>query len=130
LSDIGIDIGPFGLILFAFLSGWPGILFGGASGALLWRARRIVGGLLGGLFGWAVGIGLFIVWNDSSLSRNINYWDAMASMVLIWCLPGLCGGVAVGEALWRGRRLTGIVRGGVMGALAGVAGWIFFALSG
>ena len=130
MSDVGIDIGPFGLLLFAFLSGWPGILLGGVSGALLWRARRIVGGLLGGLLGWAVGIGLFIVWSDSPLSRNIDYWDAVTWMALIWLLPGLCGGVAIGGALWRGRRVTGILGGGVIGALAGVAGWTFFALSG
>ena len=130
MSDVGINIGPFGLLLFAFLSGWPGILFGGVSGALLWRARRIVGALLGGLFGWAVGIGLFIVWSDSTLSRNINYWDALTWMALIWFLPGLCGGMAIGGALWRGRRVTGILGSGVIGALVGVAGWIFFALSG
>ena len=126
MSDVGIDIGPFGLLLFAFLSGWPGILLGGVSGALLWRARRIVGGLLG----WAVGIGLFIVWSDSPLSRNIDYWDAVTWMALIWLLPGLCGGVPIGGALWRGRRVTGILGGGVIGALAGVAGWTFFGLSG
>jgi hypothetical protein len=35
LSDVGIDIGPFGLLLFAFLSGWPGILFGGSNTLLV-----------------------------------------------------------------------------------------------
>ncbi len=56
MSDVGIDIGPLGLLLFVFLLGWPGILFGGVSGALLWRARRTVVGLLGGLLGWALGV--------------------------------------------------------------------------
>ena len=130
MSDVGIDIGPFGLLLFAFLSGWPGILFGSVSGALLWRAHGIVGGLLGGLFGWTVGIGLFMVWSDSVLSRNIGYWDAMTWMALVWFVPGLCVGAAIGGALWRGRRVTRVLCGGVIGALVGVAGWTFVALSG
>lgn len=129
MSDIRIDIGPFDTLLFALLSGWPGILFDGVSGALLWRAHRIVGALLGGLLGWAVGIALFVVWSNSTLSRNVDYWDAVAWMALTWFLPGWSVGAATGAALWRGRRTTGIVGGGVIGALAGIAAWAFLALS-
>ena len=129
MSDVGIDIGPFGLLFFSLLASWPGILLGGVSGALLWPARRLVGLLLGGLFGWVVGFGPFIVWSDSALSRNIDYWDAVTWMALIWFLPGWCVGAAIGAALRRGRRVAGMVGGGVIGALAGVASWAFFALS-
>lgn len=128
MSDVGIDIGPFGLLLFTLLSGWPAILFGGVSGALLWRAHRVLGVLLGSLFGWAVGIGLFWVWSNSTLSRNVDYWDAVTWMALIWVVPGWCVGAVVGAALCR-RRTTGVLAGGVIGALAGVAGWALFALA-
>ncbi|HUB48873.1 MAG TPA: hypothetical protein VMB73_28185, partial [Acetobacteraceae bacterium] len=130
LSDVGIDIGPFGLLFFALASGWPGILFGGVSGALLWRAHRVLGMLAGGLFGWAIGIGLFVVWGNSTLSRNLDYWDAVTWMALIWFVPGWCAGATVGAASWRRRRVTGIVGGGLIGALAGVLGWALVALSG
>jgi hypothetical protein len=115
------------LLLFALLLGGPGIVFGMVSGALLWRAHRIVGGLLGGLAGWAVGIGLFAVWSDSTLSRDTDYAEAMLWMALLWLLPGLCGGAAIGWAVQRTRRAIWGVRGGVIGALAGVAGWVCFA---
>jgi hypothetical protein len=130
LSDVGIDLGPFDLLYFALLSGWPGILFGGVSGAILWRAHRVLGVLLGSLVGWAIGIGLFVVWSNSTLSRNLDYWDAVAWMALIWFMPGWCVGAAIGAASRRRRRVTVIVGGGAMGALAGVAGWALFALSG
>ena len=129
LSDIGFNIGPLDLLLFALLLGGPGIVFGGVSGALLWRAHRIVGGLLGGLFGWAIGITLFAIWSDSTLSRDTDYGEAMMWMALLWLLPGLCGGAAIGWVLQRPRRATGVVRGGIIGALAGVAGWVCFAVS-
>jgi len=130
LSDIGIHIGLFDLLMFAILTGWPGILFGGVSGAILWHSRRITGALLGAISGWPVGVGLFIVWSDSNLSRNLDYGEAMTWMALIWFMPGWCVGAASGGALWHGQRATGIVGGGVIGALAGIAGWALIALSG
>lgn len=120
MSDVGIDIGPFGLLYFALLSGWPGVPFGGVSGALLWR-RRVLGMLLGGLLGGAIGIGPFTVWSNSTLSRNVDYWDAVKWMALIWFLPGWLVGATIG-LWWRGRRVTATIGGGAIGALAGVAG--------
>jgi hypothetical protein len=35
------------LVLASPVIGWPGLLFGGALGALLWRRRRMLGGALG-----------------------------------------------------------------------------------
>lgn len=104
-------------------------MFGGVSGLLLWRSHRVVGALLGGLLGWTVGIGLFVVWSNSTMSRNVDYWDAVMWMGLFWFVPGWCAGAAVGAAWWRGPRVTRIVRGAVIGALAGIAAWVFFALS-
>jgi len=31
--------------------GWPGLLLGGALGALLWKKRRILGGVFGAIIG-------------------------------------------------------------------------------
>lgn len=129
MSDVGISIGLAWLVLFAFVAAWPGILFGGVSGALLWRARRILGALLGGILGWAVGIGIFVIWRESSLSRNLDYWDAMTSLGLLGFLPGWCTGAAIGGRLWRDQPLAGIAAGGVIGALAGVAGWTCYTLA-
>lgn len=47
MSDIRIDISWPVLLIIIFLAGWPGFLIGGAVGALVWRAHRIIGGLIG-----------------------------------------------------------------------------------
>lgn len=48
-SDIGLTI-PWWFVIAMFASaGWPGILIGAALGALVWRAHRIIGGLIGSL---------------------------------------------------------------------------------
>ena len=105
-------------------------MFGVVSGALLWPAHRFVGGLIGGFLGWTAGIALFAIWSDSALSRDTDYAEAMMWMALLWLLPGLCAGAAIGWAAQRPRRTAGAVRGGVIGALAGVAGWVCLALAG
>jgi putative Mn2+ efflux pump MntP len=51
VSDISINISPIELILFSWVLGWPGLLIGAALGALLWKRRRILGGVLGAVAG-------------------------------------------------------------------------------
>jgi hypothetical protein len=47
MSDIGIIIPWYVIIVGVAAMGWPGLLIGAASGALLWRRRRIIGALIG-----------------------------------------------------------------------------------
>jgi hypothetical protein len=54
MSDIGILNDPFSLALIALVLASPGLLVGGALGAVLWRRRRIAGGSLGAIAGVAV----------------------------------------------------------------------------
>lgn len=51
MSDISLHFSPLELILFSPVLGWPGLIAGGALGALVWRKRRILGGLLGAIAG-------------------------------------------------------------------------------
>jgi hypothetical protein len=56
MSDIRLEFGPLELIALAVMVGWPGLLIGLGLGALAWRRRRVLGGLLGaalGLGAWA-----------------------------------------------------------------------------
>jgi hypothetical protein len=53
LSDIGILNDPVSLIELALLFGSPGFVGGAITGALLWRRRRLAGGLLGAVIGFA-----------------------------------------------------------------------------
>lgn len=56
MSDISINIGWLDLLLYSPILGWPGLLLGGLAGALAWRKRPIVGGIIGaviGNLGWA-----------------------------------------------------------------------------
>jgi hypothetical protein len=56
VSDIDIKFAWWELLLYSPVVGWPGLLLGGALGALSWRKRRIVGGALGAIVGnlaWA-----------------------------------------------------------------------------
>jgi hypothetical protein len=57
VSDISIHITWLDLILASPVLGWPGLVLGGALGALLWKQRRIIGGVLGAVGGcsaWTV----------------------------------------------------------------------------
>jgi putative Mn2+ efflux pump MntP len=59
VSDISINITWLDLILASPVLGWPGLLLGGALGALLWKRRRIIGGALAAVIGgvaWAVAV--------------------------------------------------------------------------
>ena len=51
MSDIDIKFEWWELVLFSPLLGWPGIILGGLAGALAWRKRPIVGGILGAIAG-------------------------------------------------------------------------------
>ena len=51
MSDISFNISPLELIIFSPVLGWPGLIAGGVLGALLWKRRRILGGVLGAIIG-------------------------------------------------------------------------------
>ena len=51
MSDISINMSPIELILFSWVLGWPGLIVGGVLGALFWKRRRILGGVLGAIVG-------------------------------------------------------------------------------
>ncbi|WP_395646581.1 hypothetical protein [Terricaulis sp.] len=51
MSDISFHFTPLELIVFSPVLGWPGLIAGGVLGALLWKRRRILGGVLGAIIG-------------------------------------------------------------------------------
>jgi hypothetical protein len=51
MSDISINFTWYELLLISPILGWPGLLAGGAVGALAWRGRPIVGGVIGAIIG-------------------------------------------------------------------------------
>ena len=51
MSDISFHFTWLGLMLASPILGWPGLIVGGLIGALVWRKRRIVGGVLGAIVG-------------------------------------------------------------------------------
>jgi putative Mn2+ efflux pump MntP len=51
MSDISINISPIELILYSWVLGWPGLIVGGVLGALFWKKRRILSGVLGAIVG-------------------------------------------------------------------------------
>lgn len=61
MSDIRLDFGWEIVPLLAVMLGWPGLLVGAALGALGWRGRRWLGGVLGGLGGMALWAGISIL---------------------------------------------------------------------
>lgn len=61
MSDIGI-FSTFDLFVMALIAGSPGFVLGAIAGALLWRNRRIPGGILGGVAGFTLCLGGVLVW--------------------------------------------------------------------
>ena len=56
MSDISFKFEWWELLLYSPVIGWPGLLAGALLGALAWKRRRIVGGVLGAIAGnliWA-----------------------------------------------------------------------------
>jgi heme O synthase-like polyprenyltransferase len=51
LSDISLNITWLDIALYAPLLGWPGLLIGAVLGGFVWKRRRILGAVLGGLIG-------------------------------------------------------------------------------
>jgi len=51
VSDISFHVSPLELILFSPVLGWPGLVAGAVIGALLWKKRRILGGVVGAIVG-------------------------------------------------------------------------------
>lgn len=57
MSDISLHFTWFDWLLAALVFGWPGLILGGALGALLFSKRRVLYAVLGALAGcalWAV----------------------------------------------------------------------------
>jgi hypothetical protein len=64
MSDIGILNDPLSLVAIALIFGSPGLLLGGIVGALLWRRRRVIGGVLGAGAGFMLWLGGWMVLKD------------------------------------------------------------------
>lgn len=62
MSDISININLVALVL---IFGWPGLLLGSAIGAILWRRRRLLGGVLGAVSGC-------LLWSAAALLVKLN----------------------------------------------------------
>lgn len=63
MSDINLNFEWWELALYSPIFGWPGLVIGGIIGALAWRRRRILGGVLGaivGNFAWALTVVYFM----------------------------------------------------------------------
>ncbi len=65
MSDIGILNGPFDLAIIALMIFGPGLALGGLIGALVWRRRRIAGGLIGAVVGLALWVLGFLLFRDA-----------------------------------------------------------------
>ncbi len=51
MSDINIEFEWWELVLISPILGWPGIIIGAIVGAISWRTRPILGGVLGAVIG-------------------------------------------------------------------------------
>lgn len=51
MSDIDIKFEWWELVLLSPLLGWPGLFAGAVIGAIAWKKRPIVGGILGAIVG-------------------------------------------------------------------------------
>lgn len=65
MSDIGGIFSPFDLALIALMIAAPGLVAGGVIGALVWRARRIAGALIGAATGVVVWLPLWLLFRDA-----------------------------------------------------------------
>jgi Na+/proline symporter len=65
MSDIGGIFTPFDLALIALMIFGPGLVLGGLAGALVWRRRRVVGGLIGAVAGLALWVLGFLLFRDA-----------------------------------------------------------------
>lgn len=61
MSDITLHFSPLEIVLFSPMLGWPGLIIGGVIGALAWKKRRIVGGVLGAIIGNFVVAGIRVL---------------------------------------------------------------------
>ena len=51
VSDIKIEFEWWELVLFSPILGWPGFFAGAVAGAIAWKKRPILGGVLGAIVG-------------------------------------------------------------------------------
>lgn len=125
MSDISLDWGPGVYALFALIISWPGILVGALCGAVLWKAHRVLGGVLGAIVGFGVCLGGFVAWDKSDLSSTLGFPDA-ALLALKHGLPGLIAGAAIGALLRRNSRSSGAVCGALAGVVLSLSAWRYF----
>jgi len=65
MSDIGILNSPLAIAFLLALLGSPGLGIGAVIGALLWRRHRVIGGLTGAIFGFAISVVGWLYFSDS-----------------------------------------------------------------
>jgi hypothetical protein len=58
MSDISFQFTWLDILLFALLIGSPGLLLGGALGAVAWKRHRFYGAMLGAVLGLGACLGL------------------------------------------------------------------------
>lgn len=51
MSDINFEVEWWELVLLSPMLGWPGLLVGAVAGAIAWKKRPILGGVLGATAG-------------------------------------------------------------------------------
>ena len=81
MSDINLEYGFFDTLILSLFIAWPVLLgciaIGAAIGALAWRTRRLAGGALGGLLGvlagWGIGLAVYEAWADTDLSVSVSF---------------------------------------------------------
>lgn len=62
MSDIGGIFSPWDLVLMALIAGLPGLVAGAVAGALAKPARRALNAGLGAIAGFALCLGVVVVW--------------------------------------------------------------------
>jgi putative Mn2+ efflux pump MntP len=65
MSDISLYWGPLDYTMIALIIGAPGLVIGAALGTIVWRRRRILGGIIGALLGLFLWLGGFVLWKSS-----------------------------------------------------------------
>jgi hypothetical protein len=109
MSDVGLSFGLLDYAFLALMMGWPTMGVGAVCGALAWRRRRWLGGVIGAVVGLAVGVAVFFWWRGSRLSMNVNYYAALSHVLLVAAPLAIAAAAWVGWP-WRAQKDRGAPR--------------------